>query len=82
MMGVMKEFETEDVWKRSTYLSAQIYEEFIGFKDLGYKDQIRQAGLFIFSNIAEEYERENLKQFSYFQKLLKVQQVCCGPKSK
>jgi hypothetical protein len=50
-------FEDLDVWKRSSRLSADIYKEFMGLKDYGFKDQITRSGLSVPSNIAEGFER-------------------------
>ena len=50
-------FEDLDVWKKSSRLSANIYKEFNGFKDYGFRDQITRAGLSIPCNIAEGIER-------------------------
>ena len=68
---MVKEFETLEVWKRSACLSSQIYQEFKGFRDYGYKDQITRAGLSVSSNIAEGFERGSFKQFTYFLKIAK-----------
>ena len=55
-------FEDLDVWKRSASLSADIYKEFKGLNDFGFKDQITRSGLSIPSNIAEGVERSSDKE--------------------
>ncbi|MFY0992609.1 four helix bundle protein [Halomonas sp. C05BenzN] len=54
-------FETLDVWKRSARLSAQLYQQFSGLRDFGFKDQITRSGLSIPSNIAEGMVRPTTK---------------------
>jgi four helix bundle protein len=55
-------FEDLDVWKRSARLSADLYKEFRGLKDYGFKDQITRSGLSIPSNISEGCERPSAKE--------------------
>ena len=67
----MGRFESLDVWKRSVKLCAEIYLALQGSKDFGFRDQITRSGLSVPSNIAEGFERESHKQFSYFLKFAK-----------
>ena len=55
-----------DVWKKSSRLSANIYKEFKGLKDYGFRDQITRAGLSIPCNIAEGIERKSSKEAANF----------------
>ncbi|MEZ4485096.1 MAG: four helix bundle protein [Syntrophotaleaceae bacterium] len=52
-------FEDLEVWKRSSRLSADIYQALKELNDFGFKDQITRSGLSIPSNIAEGFERES-----------------------
>ncbi len=54
-------FEDLEIWKRSARLSAEIYKTLAGIGDFGFRDQITRSGLSIPSNIAEEVERESVK---------------------
>ena len=55
-------FEDLDVWKRSAYLSADIYNELKQLTNFGFKHQITRSGLSIPSNIAEGIERNSDKE--------------------
>ncbi|MEQ5801935.1 four helix bundle protein [Halomonas sp. H10-9-1] len=54
-------FEDLQVWKRAARLCANVYTEFKGCRDFGFKDQITRSALSIASNIAEGYERDSEK---------------------
>lgn len=55
-------FEDLEVWKRSAWLSAEIYKTLGTLKDFGFRDQITRSGLSIPSNIAEGFERDSVKE--------------------
>jgi len=59
-------FEELDVWKRSAWLSADLYKELANLKDYGFRDQITRASLSVPSNIAEGYERDSDKEMANF----------------
>jgi len=65
-------FEDLDVWKRSARLSAGIYQELVGLKDYGFKDQITRSGLSIPSNIAEGMERASAREKERFLDIAKA----------
>ena len=54
--------ERLDVWKRGCRLSVEVYKNFAGSKDFGFKDQITRSALSIASNIAEGLEKESDKE--------------------
>lgn len=77
-MATIKKFEDLEVWVQSMSLCTDIYkitnnDRFT--KDYGLKDQIRRAAVSVPSNIAEGFERNGNKQFSYF---LTVAKASCG----
>jgi len=59
-------FEELDVWKRSSRLCVEIYQELKNLKDYGFKDQITRSALSIPSNIAEGLERTSNKETIQF----------------
>lgn len=59
-------FERLEVWKRSSRLSATLYQQLATLKDWGFRDQITRCGLSIPSNIAEGYERDSKKEIARF----------------
>jgi len=59
-------FEDLDVWKRSSRLCVDIYQEFRDLKDYGFKDQITRSALSIPSNIAEGVERGSALECANF----------------
>ena len=69
------DFEKLDVWKRSRYLSADIYRQLKGLQDYGFKDQITRSGLSVPSNIAEGMERVYSKEKLQF---LNIARASCA----
>lgn len=64
-----KTFEKLNIWQRSIELAKRIYQlsASSGFaRDFGLKDQIRRASISISSNIAEDFERNNNKEYARF----------------
>ncbi len=59
-------FENLDVWKRSSRLSATLYQKTKGIKDFGFRDQLTRSGLSIPSNIAEGFERDSNAEMARF----------------
>lgn len=47
-------------------VSATLYQETAGIKDLGLRDQVTRSGLSIPSNIAEGYERDSSVEIARF----------------
>ncbi len=68
-------FESLNVWKRSSRMSATLYRELKTLKDFGYRDQITRSGLSIPSNIAEGYERDSDAEVARF---LSIAKGSCG----
>lgn len=62
----MARFEELEVWKRSAWLSAELYKAFAELRDYGFRDQITRAGLSIPSNIAEGHERDSEREMATF----------------
>lgn len=71
----MDAFEKLEVWKRSTWLSVELYKTLSGCRDAGFKDQITRAALSVPSNIAEGYERDSGRDFARF---LRIAKGSCG----
>jgi len=59
-------FEDLEVWKDSMRLASEIYRNFGGSRDYGFRDQIQRASVSVPSNIAEGYERHFNKEFIQF----------------
>lgn len=68
-------FENLDVWKRSSRMSATLYQQLAELKDWGFRDQITRSGLSIPSNIAEGFERDSSKEIARF---LQIAKGSCG----
>ncbi|MBO1518824.1 four helix bundle protein [Oceanisphaera pacifica] len=60
------DFEKLEVWRRSVWLSADIYKTLHALKDFGFKDQITRSGLSVPSNIAEGMSRRTPKDKIHF----------------
>ena len=69
------DFEKLVVWQRSKCLAVEIYREFAGCKDFGFKDQITRPALSVPSNIAEGMERCSAKEKVRF---LWIAKASCG----
>ena len=61
-----KSFEDLVVWKRSSRLAVEIYNELSNCRDYSLKDQMTRAAISIPSNIAEGAERFSDKEFARF----------------
>lgn len=73
-MALVTTFEEMFSWKKARVLNKIIYEKTAqpGFqKDYELKNQIRSSSLSTMSNIAEGFERDNLKEFRYFLRIAK-----------
>ncbi len=73
-MALVTTFEEMFSWKKARLLNKIIYEktsqpEFQ--RDFELKNQIRSSSISTMSNIAEGFERDNLKQFRYFLRIAK-----------
>ena len=55
--------EDMEIWKRSAWLSTELYKHFVHINDYGFRDQITRSGLSIPSTIAEGSERDSKKDF-------------------
>jgi len=78
MTGKIERFEDLEVYKSAVACAKLIYSitsngQFN--KDFVLRDQIRRAGVSIFSNIAEGYERDGNKEFCNF---LTIAKGSCG----
>jgi four helix bundle protein len=78
MSNKIEKFEDLDVWKSAIDCANLIYSltstgQFS--KDFVLRDQIRRAGVSIFSNIAEGFERDGNKEFCNF---LTIAKGSCG----
>ena len=74
----IEKFEDLIAWQKARQLTADIYQitnqgEFA--RDFGLRDQIRRASVSVMSNIAEGFERFNLKEFHHF---LSIAKSSCG----
>jgi len=78
MTKTIERFEDLDVWKISIECANLIYEVTSTgtfSQDYILRDQIRRAGVSIFSNIAEGFERDGNKEFAHF---LTIAKGSCG----
>lgn len=78
MGKTIERFEDLDVWKLAIECANLIYEATSTGKfsqDYVLRDQIRRAGVSIFSNIAEGFERDGNKEFCNF---LSIAKGSCG----
>lgn len=64
-------FKKLEVWKESSRLCVEVYENFRGLSDFGFRDQITRSALSIPSNIAEGEERESMKDTLRFLNIAK-----------
>lgn len=73
-MGTFQRVEEIEAWKEARELTKEIYsitnqQPFA--TDYALRDQIRKACISVMSNIAEGFERQNPKEFSYFLRVAK-----------
>ena len=59
-------FEELEVWKRACRLSVDIYKVLKDSKDFSFKNQMQRAAISIASNIAEEAERNSIREYIHF----------------
>ncbi|MDD2785357.1 MAG: four helix bundle protein [Patescibacteria group bacterium] len=59
-------FEDIRAWQKAEELTLEVYKNFRGLKDFGFKDQIQRAAVSVMNNIAEGYERKSQKSFVHF----------------
>jgi len=74
----IEKFEDLEVWKSAVECANLIYSLTSGgefSRDFVLRDQIRRAGVSIFSNIAEGFERDGNKEFCNF---LTIAKGSCG----
>jgi len=73
-----KYFEDLWIWQETRILVKKIYQDFnenIGSRDFGFRDQIQRAGVSIMNNIAEGFERKSDIEFARF---LDISKGSCG----
>ncbi len=70
-MNKVKGFEDLRIWQDARVLVKQIYTDFSGNRDYGFRDQIQRAGVSIMNNIAEGFERHSDKEFAHFLNIAK-----------
>ncbi|MEM9016968.1 MAG: four helix bundle protein [Verrucomicrobiota bacterium] len=75
MSDFAKQFEDLRIWQQARVLAANVYRDFGGSKDFGFRDQIQRAGVSVMNNIAEGFERNSPKEFAH---LLGVAKGSCG----
>jgi len=64
-MAIQK-FEDIIGWQKAQDFAVQVYSEFKGLKDFGFKDQICRAVVSISNNIAEGFDRKTDADFARF----------------
>lgn len=62
-MATVQRFEDLICWQKARLLTKEIYKEFKGLKDYGFKDQIQRAAVSVMSNIAEGFESGTKQEF-------------------
>jgi four helix bundle protein len=65
-MATVKNFEDLVIWKMSREIVNQIYKDFKGCKDFGFRDQITRAGISVMNNISEGFCRVSDAEFRQF----------------
>ena len=63
---IINNFQEIQAWQKARELSIEIYKEFGGIKDFGFKDQITRASVSVMNNIAEGFGRSSSKEFIRF----------------
>lgn len=71
----VRSFEDLTVWQDSQNLAIDLYSDFRGYEDKGFKDQILRAAVSISNNIAEGFERETKKEYIRY---LYIAKGSCG----
>ena len=64
-------FEDLVVWKKSSRLAVNLYNELKNCRDFGLKDQMTRAAVSIPSNIAEGSDRDSIREFIRFLNIAK-----------
>ena len=54
------------VWQKAKNLTVDVYKNFGGVRDFGFKDQIQRASVSTMNNIAEGYARRSDKAFKNY----------------
>lgn len=62
-MATVQRFEDLLCWQKARGLTKEIYKQFRGVNDHGFKDQIQRASVSVMSNIAEGFERGTKQEF-------------------
>ena len=74
-MATFKTFEDIEVWQRGHQLVLHVYRLSNTTelnRDFGLRDQMRRSAVSITSNIAEGFDRNRHKEFSYFLRIAKA----------
>ena len=68
-MATISKFEDIEAWGDARLLVAEVYKQsrdgLLG-RDFGLRDQIQRAAVSIMANIAEGFERKNVKEFAHY----------------
>jgi len=80
-MAQIKRFEDLEVWRIAVDSADLIYDltskgEFA--RDFALRNQVRDAGISIFSNIAEGFERDGNREFANFLSIATIAKGSCG----
>lgn len=59
------------VWQKAADFTEEIYKNFGGLKDCGFKDQIQRASISIMNNTAEGYAKRSDKAFRNYLSIAK-----------
>ena len=65
-MGTIRDFEDLAIWKMAREIVNQIFYDFRGCHDFGFRDQITRAGISIMNNISEGFCRNGDAEFKQF----------------
>jgi four helix bundle protein len=71
----IQKFEELQAWQKSQDVAFQVYALLKDNKDFSFKDQIQRASISMSNNIAEGFDRNNLKEFRRF---LYYSKASCG----
>jgi four helix bundle protein len=73
-MATFERFEDIEAWQKARRLTAEIYgisKERAFLNDFGLRGQIQRSSVSVMANIAEGFERDGTKEFTYFLSIAK-----------
>ena len=68
-MAAIKKFEDIEAWQSARALAGSVYKVVSAGKlsrDFGLRDQLQRSAVSVMANIAEGFERKNVKEFAHY----------------